>query len=196
MNTTMDRVKTLVQSALFAALIFVSITMLSIPNPLGGIIHFGDAFIFLAATMLPFPYALFTAAIGAGFANLALGGTMWIPFTIIIKPLMTLCFSNKGEIIFSSKRNYIAPVVAGLINLILYYLATVILMTLGVVAIPDGGAGTAALGPWIAPMAGVPGDMIQFAGSATFYFVIAHTFDRLKIKEVFFRYQSKKSTLS
>jgi len=158
--------KRLVTTALFAALIFVAIIAIRVPNPIGGIIHFGDAFIFLAAVILPFPYALLAAAVGAGMSNLFLGIPMWAPFTILIKPLMTLCFTSRSDSILVTKRNIIAPFGAGLINLVLYYLAAVILF-----------------GNWLAPMAGVPGDLIQFAGSAIFYYIIAYTFDRLEIKK-------------
>jgi len=160
--------KRIVLTAMFAALIFTAIVVIRVPNPIGGIIHFGDTFIFLAAVMLPFPYALPAAAIGAGMANLFLGIPMWAPFTIVIKPLMTLCFTGRGGAILSQKRNMIAPFGAGLINLVLYYIAAVILFS-----------------DPLAPMAGVPGDLIQFAGSAVFYYIIAYTFDRLGLKERF-----------
>ena len=155
----------LVLTSLFAALIFIAISFIHAPNPLGGIIHFGDAFIFLAAVILPFPYALPAAAIGAGMANLFLGIPMWAPFTVVIKPLMTLCFSSRGNTIFATKRNLIAPFGAGLINLILYYIAAIILF-----------------GNWLAPLANIPGDLIQFAGSAALYFLISYAFDRMELK--------------
>lgn len=163
------RTKALVLSALFAALIFVSITFLSIPNGLGGIVHFGDALIFIAAGVLPAPLALPAAAIGAGLSNLVLV-PVWFPFTIVIKPLMALCFSSKGSTILGAKRNVIAPFAAALINLVLYY-----------------GAHAIVLGGWYPAMAAVPGLTIQGGGSIVFYFVIAHMMDRLKLKELFFR---------
>ena len=165
----MSRTKTIVLSALFAALIFISITFLSIPNGLGGIVHFGDALIFLAAAVLPFPYALPAAAIGAGLSNLALV-PVWFPFTIVIKPLMALCFTSKSAAILGSKRNIAAPFAAALINLVLYF-----------------GAHAVVLGGFYPAMAAILGLVIQGVGSIIFYFIFAHTLDRLKFKEFFFR---------
>ena len=53
----------------------------------GGYIHFGDTLIYLAAALLPRPYALTAAAIGGGLADL-LTAPMWAPATIIIKMLI------------------------------------------------------------------------------------------------------------
>ena len=55
--------------------------------PYGGYIHFGDAIIYLTATLLPAPYAIAAAAIGGGLADL-LTAPMWILPTIIIKMLI------------------------------------------------------------------------------------------------------------
>ena len=61
----------LVTTALFAAAITVMTAyMLHIPIPTGGYIHLGDALIYLAACLLPFPYAAAAATIGAGLADL------------------------------------------------------------------------------------------------------------------------------
>ena len=60
----------------------------------GGYIHFGDAVIYLAAAILPRPYALAAAAIGAGLADV-LTAPMWAPATIVIKMLLVLPFTNK-----------------------------------------------------------------------------------------------------
>ena len=45
----------------------------------GGYIHFGDSLIYIAATLLPTPYALAAAAIGGGLADL-MTSPMWAPF--------------------------------------------------------------------------------------------------------------------
>ena len=58
----------IVFTALFAALI-LAVTRLSVPIALG-YIHLGDAMIYLAALILPAPYAAAAAAIGAGLAGI------------------------------------------------------------------------------------------------------------------------------
>lgn len=158
------RSRHLVLSALFAALIFVSIIFFHVPNGLGGVIHFGDALIFVAAAMLPFPYALPVAAIGAGMFNLVMV-PIWIPFTIIIKPIMTLCFTSKTPGILTAKRNIVAPFAAAAINTILYFGANWVLFDL-----------FTAYGAFI-PL------LVQGFGSVVFYFMIAFVIDRIGLKE-------------
>lgn len=161
---THSRTKTLVLSAVFIAVIFISITLLGVPNGLGGFIHFGDALIFIAAALLPKPFAMVVAALGPGLFNLV-RGPQWFIFTIIIKPIMTLCFNNKSPKILGCKQNIIAPFAAGLINTGLYFIANIILF---------GGVA--------AGIAAVPALLIQGAGSVAFYFIIAAALDKLKIK--------------
>ena len=73
----------------------------------GGYIHFGDALIYVAAVILPRPYAMAAAAIGGGLADL-LTAPMWAPATIIIKMLITLPFTSKNGRMLNG-RNIIAP---------------------------------------------------------------------------------------
>ena len=155
--------KRLILTAMFAALIFVSIIFFHIPNGFGGVIHIGDGIIFIAATILPFPYALFAAAIGAGMFNLV-RVPIWLPFTIVIKPIMTLCFTSKDNSILGSKRNIIAPFIAAGINTILYFGGNMILFD------------------WYAAAGAFLPLLIQGAGSIIFYFIIAYALDRGGLK--------------
>ena len=152
-------------AAFFAALIFISIYFFSVPNGFGGVIHFGDALIFIAAALLPLPYAMAAAAIGAGLFNLA-RVPIWFPFTIVIKPILTLCFNSKGERILDGKRNMIAPFIAAVLNTVLYFGANWLLF--------DRYAAVGAFVPLL----------IQGAGSVVFYFVIAFALDKVGIKRL------------
>ena len=172
--------KALVYSGMFAALIFVSILFLSIPNGFGGVIHFGDSLIFAAAAVLPFPYGLIVAAVGPGLFNLV-RVPVWLPFTIIIKPLMAWCFTDKAATILGTRRNIIAPFFAALINTMLYFLANVLLFSFGMLPAAHAGA-------WAAGVAALPGLVIQGAGSIVFFFLIAKALDRARIKERLFRF--------
>lgn len=87
----------------------------------GGYVHFGDAFIYLAAVLLPRPYALAAAAIGGGLADL-LTAPMWAPATIVIKMLIVLPFTSlRKEII--NRQNVMSTVLAYVISGVGYYLA-------------------------------------------------------------------------
>ena len=157
------------RSAAFIAIIFLAISIFRVPNGLGGFIHFGDSLIFVAAALLPVPFSLFVAALGPGLFNLAAeGGAIWFPFTIIIKPIMALCFTCKGGSILGPVRNRVAPFLAAGINTVLYSFANMILF--------DGfAAGVAAL----------LGLVIQGVGSIVCFFVIAAALDRINIKRMF-----------
>lgn len=155
----------LTTTGLFAAMITVMTAYLfHIPyGANGGYIHFGDALIYIAAVLLPRPYALIAAAIGGGMADI-LTAPMWAPATIIIKMLITLPFtSHKGSIL--TGRNVAAPFIAAMISAIGYYLAEGILF-----------------GSFLAPIASFFGSAIQSGGSAIFFFLIAAAFDRAHLK--------------
>jgi len=152
---------------MFIALIVLVILNISFPNGIGGVIHFGDSLLFIGAAVLPKPYSLIVAALGPGIFNLVspLGLVMWFPFTIVIKPIMALCFTNKGDAILGPIRNRIAPFLAAGINTVLYAVGNMILF--------DG---------WAGGIASLPGLIIQGVGSIAFFFVFAFALDIAKVK--------------
>ena len=131
----------------------------------GGYLHFGDAFIYLTASLLPTPYALATASIGGGLADLMSGVPIWILPTMIIKPLCAACFTAKSDHLLC-RRNLFALVGAGVITNLLYYLAEVILT-----------------GSYLAPLAIQWGNVIQALGSAVVFFIVAAALDRSGITQ-------------
>lgn len=134
----------------------------------GGYIHFGDSLIYLAAVLLPRPYAFAAAAIGGGLADL-LTAPMWAPATIIIKMLITLPFTNKsGKIV--TPRNVIATVLAYVISGVGYFLAEYILF-----------------GTWTAFLVSMSGSLIQSGGSAVFFILFGIALDKARVKARFFR---------
>ena len=126
---TKNQTKTqlLTTSALFAALVCLfTAYIFHIPfGANGGYIHIGDALIYLAATLLPTPYAILAAAIGGAMADL-LTAPIWAPATFIIKMLITLPFTSKGTKIICV-RNITAILVAGIISCVGYAIAELIL---------------------------------------------------------------------
>ena len=101
----------MVLTALFAAAITIMTAyMLHIPIPTGGYIHLGDALIYLAACLLPAPFAAAAAAIGAGLADL-LTAPVWVLPTLMIKAVIVLFFTSKGERLLC-RRNIAAVVLA------------------------------------------------------------------------------------
>lgn len=162
------RTKLLVLSALLAAIITVCTRFTAIPIFGGqGYVHIGDAFVFFAAALLPTPYAMAAAAIGAGLADLMAGYTMYILPTAIIKALMTLMFlgsAKKGKLV--SGRNLFS-LLTGIIVLVGgYYIAEVILYQ-----------------SFISPLLGMVWNTAQGIFSAAAFIFLAIAFDRAKLRE-------------
>lgn len=164
-NTTTSKVKLLTVTGLFAAMITVMTAYIChIPTGAnGGYIHFGDSLIYLAAVLLPTPYALAAAAIGGGMADL-LTAPMWAPATIIIKMLITIPFTNKSTKIITP-RNVIATIIAYFISGLSYFLAEYILF-----------------GTWSALLASMAGSLIQSGGSAIFFVIFGLALDKVHMK--------------
>ena len=155
-------------ASLFAAIIAVFTAFIfHIPIKIGAntaYLHFGDAFIFLAASFLPTPYALAAAGIGAGLGDLFCGGAEWIPFTVIIKILVAVVFTSKSPKMLC-KRNVFALFTALLITVCGYYVAEAVLF-----------------GNWVSPLLSVWGNVVQIFGSAILYCVISPALGRLRFK--------------
>ncbi|MDF2557223.1 MAG: hypothetical protein K0R71_1051 [Bacillales bacterium] len=159
-------------AALFAAITFIFTYYIHVPIPggSGGYIHLGDSIIFLAASLLPTPVAVLSGAIGASLADaLTPGAAAWAPFTLVIKALMALCFTNKKATILST-RNVIMSILAGLIMVGGYFIAQIVLYGGGAVNVK-------------ASLASIPFNFIQLVGSAIVYIVIGYFFDKNSVKK-------------
>lgn len=155
----------LVTTGLFAAMITIMTAYIChIPyGANGGYIHFGDALIYMAAVMLPRPYALAAAAIGGGMADI-LTAPAWAPATILIKMLITLPFTNRDGRILSA-RNAAAPFLAAVISAAGYWLAEGVLF-----------------GNFVAPLVSFAGSAVQSGGSAAIFLALAFAFDKAHMK--------------
>lgn len=104
------QIKLLVLTGLFTAIIYVLTAYLHVPT-IKGYVHIGDGIIFLAASILPTPYAVFAGAIGGALSDALSSYYIWIPATLIIKGLTAFFFSAKQEKIIC-KRNILALIPA------------------------------------------------------------------------------------
>lgn len=84
------RIRNLVMSAVFAALICVSTFVIKIPSPIQGYINLGDCFVLLAAWMLTRKLGALSAAVGSALADLIAGYAIFAPATFVIKGFMAL----------------------------------------------------------------------------------------------------------
>lgn len=157
----------MVLTALFAALIFlVTAYVLHIPTPAtGGYIHLGDAFVYLAASILPAPLAVAAAGIGEGLSDVLTGSAAYALPTLIIKSAMALCFSPRGDKIVT-KRNVAACVGAGVICIGGYYLTEVFFYR-----------------SFTSPLVEIPANLVQASASAAAFLLLGKAFDRLRVRE-------------
>ena len=158
-------VRRLTVTAVFAPLItLMTAYICHIPvGANGGYVHLGDSMIYLAAALLPLPYACVAGAIGGGLADL-LTAPVWAPATIIIKMLICLPFSCKGNK-FVTKRNVVALFLAFIISGTGYYIAEGIMF-----------------GFSVAFFTSLSGSLVQSGGSAIVFVIIGMALDRIGFK--------------
>ncbi|MBR4295798.1 MAG: ECF transporter S component [Clostridia bacterium] len=154
-----QHISLLTRMALLAAIIFVLTSSLKIPTATG-YVHLGDAAVCFAAVLLPTPFALVTAALGASLADLAAGYPQWIIITALIKAAMTLAFSSKGGKLLCP-RNYIALIAAVLINALGYYLG-----------------GSFMYGNFTVSLSEIPSNLLQGAVGALIFLVLCGIIDK------------------
>ncbi len=161
--------KIYVMTALFAALIFlVTAYVLHIPTPAtGGYIHLGDSFLYLAASILPAPFAIAAGGIGEALSDALTGSVIYALPTLLIKSMMVWCFSSAGKKIIT-KRNIAAAIIAGIICIVGYYLTEVVIYH-----------------NFISPLLELPANLIQAGVSAVIYFLAGNALDRLHVKDRF-----------
>lgn len=161
------------ETAMFTAIITL-VTAFVMHIPLGnGYVHLGDVFIYIAGCVLPLPYAIFAASVGAALADGLVGATIWVLPTLIIKTLMVLAFSNEGDKLLT-KRNIIACIIGGLICCVGYGIAQAIMY-----------------GDWL--MFFFPNPWIQSAASVPLFLIIAKAMDKAKIKTKLFNMDLRKA---
>ncbi len=173
--------RTMVMSAVMAALVFVLTYFVKIPTPTG-YVHLGDAAVYLAAALLPTPYAALAAGLGGALSDLLAGYASYCVPTFIIKALLTLFFSYKGERIVS-RRNAWPLAVGGVITVVGYYITNAVL-----VAISSPTPLETALDAtvWVSALATIPENLGQATASAIIFLLVGRGLDRLGFKKRFF----------
>ena len=164
--------KNIVLVGVLAAMVCVATTFLHVPIMGGGYVHMGDAVIYLAAALLPTPYAMAAAAVGAGLADV-LVAPMWAPFTVVIKAVMVLAFTAKKERLLCG-RNALAVVLAGVIGVVGYYVAEV-----AILCFSGGELAVSA----VAAVAAIPFNALQELAGGVAFLLLALALDRMNIKK-------------
>ncbi len=165
-NKKQEHLKYLILTAVFSALVYVLTAFVKIPTH-QGYIHLGDGMIYLAAALLPTPYAMAAGAIGGGLSDYLSGYPMWVLPTVIIKALTVLAFTHHKPTIVN-KRNIAAILPGTLICVGGYYLASALLYS-----------------SWITPLLDVPTNCIQSAAGAVLFLFVGFTLDKSNFKKRF-----------
>lgn len=155
-----QKIRLMCIAGIFTAIVFVFTAYLHIPSHTG-YTHVGDGFIYLAACMLPLPYAMFVGAGGALLADCLTGYAIWAPGSIIIKTVAVLFFSRKSARIISI-RNLLALIPAWAVCIGGYYLYEALIT-----------------GNFVAPLSGIPGYITQSVLSSILFVVAGLAMDKL-----------------
>ncbi len=158
-----QKIKRMALSGIFAALVFVFTAYLHIPSHTG-YTHVGDGFIYVAACLLPLPYAVFVGAVGALLADLLTGFAIWAPGSVIIKAAAVFFFSCKGKRILTL-RNALALLPACLLCIGGYYLYESLIT-----------------GNFLAPLAGIRGYITESVLSSLLFLILGFALDKLDIR--------------
>lgn len=159
-------------TAVFAAVIALLTSQIKMPTGINeGYLHFGDCMIYLAACLLPLPYALLAAAIGGATADVLAGAAVWAIPTGIIKALNALPFAliyklklTKSPEKILNKQTAFMPLISGFITIFGYFIAEGLMYT------------------FPAALPSVPISCVQALGSAILWYLAAATLDKMNFK--------------
>ena len=153
-------------TALFAAMICVMTAYIChIPTGINnGYVHLGDSLIYLAATLLPTPYAMAAGAIGGVLADL-FTAPAWAPATLVIKMLIVLSFTSKNDKIITLQ-NILAIFIGTLLTIFGYFIAETIMF-----------------GTWAVFIPSAIGNLIQGVGSGVVFLLFGTALDKVNFKK-------------
>lgn len=141
------KIREMVYTALFAALVCVATFIIKIPSPItGGYTHLGDGFIFIAVILLGKRNGAWAGSIGAALADIIGGYSFYALPTFIIKGIMALIMGTMIEKLPPSiKHKWIAGAVTGSVWQVLSYYVV----------------GSLFVGSFITTISEIPGNTIQ-----------------------------------
>ncbi len=160
-----QRIKRMCLAGVFTAVVFVFTAYLHIPSHTG-YTHVGDGFIYLAACLLPTPYAILVGAGGALLADCLTGFAIWAPGSVIIKTTAVLFFSRKSKKIIT-RRNLLALIPSWAVCIGGYYLYESLITS-----------------NFIAPIVGIPGYIMQSVLSSVLFVAVGLAMDKLNMKQM------------
>lgn len=141
-----------VYGAVFIALVYVCTAFVNIRLPIianGGLIHLGNVPLFIIAIVFGKKFGALAGGVGMALFDILSAWTIWAPFTFVIVGLMGFVVGLITQKRNSIVLNLLAIIAACAIKVVGYYLAEGIIY-----------------GNWIAPLASVPGNIVQIGVAA------------------------------
>lgn len=171
-----------VTTAMMTAMVMIATTFFKIPNAMG-YIHLGDGFVLLAAIILPKKYACFAGGVGAGLADIYGGYAVWAPWTLVIKIVMVLIVQLFFDFLTKRASNgkHIAKI-AGIPFAELFAYVLAVLWTVSGYYIAQGFIS----GNWAAPIADVPGNVLQAAVGSVIAILVSVTLGKTSLGRSFY----------
>ena len=164
-----DNTLIFVTTAMMTAMVMIATTFFKVPNAMG-YIHLGDGFVLLAAIILPKKYACFAGGVGAGLADIYGGYAVWAHWTLVIKIVMVLIVQLFFDFLMKRASNgkHIAKI-AGIPFAELFAYVLAVLWTVSGYYVAQGFIS----GNWIAPVADVPGNVLQASVGAVIAILVS-----------------------
>ena len=177
-----DNTLIFVTTAMMTAMVMIATTFFKIPNAMG-YIHLGDGFVLLAAIILPKKYACFAGGVGAGLADIYGGYAVWAPWTLVIKIVMVLIVQLFFDFLTKRASNgkHIAKI-AGIPFAELFAYVLAVLWTVSGYYIAQGFISR----NWIAPVADVPGNVLQAAVGSIIAILVSVTLGKTSLGRSFY----------
>ena len=177
-----DKTLILVTTAMMTAMVMIATTFFKIPNAMG-YIHLGDGFVLLASIILPKRYACFAGGVGAGLADIYGGYAVWAPWTLVIKIVMVLIVQLFFDLLNKRVANggHVAKV-AGLPFSELFAYVLAVLWTVSGYYAAQGFI----YGNWAAPLADVPGNVLQATVGAVVAIIVSMALGKTALGRSFY----------
>ncbi|MGN0550601.1 MAG: ECF transporter S component [Acutalibacteraceae bacterium] len=162
---TNQHLKMLTITALFIALTYVFTAFVNVQLPLmanGGLIHLGNIPLFIGALVFGKKVGAICGGVGMALFDLLSGWTAWAPYTLVIVAAMGFVVGLIAEKHQGFLWNLLAVSLALVIKVVGYYFAEVIMY-----------------GNWIAPLASIPGNIVQVVVAAVVVLIIVGQLQKL-----------------
>lgn len=159
------KVRDLVVTSLFIALVYVFtwIVKIQLPfSPNGGLIHLGNVPFFLAAIFFDKRVGMTAGALGMGLFDLTSGWILWSPMTVISALIMGYILNKMNYKKYTIKSLILSFILVALVKVVVYYIGEIFILS-----------------SFVAPLASIPGNLIQIAVSSVIVLVILKPMEKV-----------------